>query len=299
MAVGKIQYIQHQLPVDLQIALLKSQGLSFIDEASAARTLNHVSMFRMRSYFRPLRVGRTRRFKPGATFEQAYGLYRFDSELRRIIAAELEKIEVSVRTQLSYIVTDMTGDPFWFTGQSNFRKTGFAKEVCDKLKKELNRSDDDEITDFLSRYSDPLPPSWVVMEVASFGTLSKLFQNLNSIRYRKRVAGYYGLSDSVMGSWLRTMVYIRNICAHHGKLWNRSLLIRCAIPQNPALPFLNGPASVSRIYYALSIILYFLQTVEPQNTFAFKIKSLIGKHQNVDLKEMGFPAGWGNEPLWQ
>ena len=84
-------YNQPHITVEEQIQLLKSEGLSFENESRAKHLLNHISMFRLKSYLKPFRQHNSRCFKSGATFEQAYTLYKFDSELRKMVCSELEK----------------------------------------------------------------------------------------------------------------------------------------------------------------------------------------------------------------
>ncbi len=274
-------------------------GLIFMDESSAETKLSNVSMFRLKNYFRPLQILNGTRFKRGTTFEQAYSLYEFDSELRRLIAAELEKIEISVRTRLSYILADQTGDPFWFLNPKNFRKKNIFNETTRKLGDSLKREDDFQIVDFRKRYPDPYPPSWVTMEITTFGTLSMLYENLIYNHYRKTVAHSYGLSGTVMESWLHTMIYVRNICAHHSRLWNRELRVQPMAPRGTMFPFLKIQAQTNRVYYVICIILYFLVTVNPQNDFAGRIDNLTKLYPHIDVCAMGFPTGWRTESLWQ
>ena len=44
---------------------------------------------------------------------------------------------------------------------------------------------------------------------------------------------------------------------------------------------------------------YFLQTVNPQNTFVRRFKSLLCRYPNVDIEAMGFTPHWEQEPLWR
>ncbi len=84
------------------VQLLKRRGLAFKDETKASHLLSHVSYFRFKSYLLPLIQNKqTGTFKSSATFEDAYTLYKFDSALRKLICAEMEKIEVSLRTIVS------------------------------------------------------------------------------------------------------------------------------------------------------------------------------------------------------
>ncbi len=268
------------------------------DENRAQHLLENISLFRLKSYLLPLRLPGSQKFKPGACFDDAYALYKFDSELRKIICSELEKIEISIRTQLSLIMGDEAGI-YWFQNVDNFRDTARHGTLLTNLLSELNRSDDEAILQFKAHYSNTFPPSWMTFEVSSFGTLSMMYRWLRAGRARRRVARFYGLSDTVMESWLHAIVYVRNICAHHSRLWNRRLSINALIPRGTGLPFISIPGDTKRVYYILSIILYFLQSVNPQNTFAMRFKALLAEYSNVDVTAMGFPLNWEQESLWQ
>lgn len=291
-------YNQPQISVSEQIRLLKSEGLEFSDENRAQHILENISLFRMKSYLMPFRKSGSRTFKPGANFDDAYSLYKFDSELRKMICSEMEKIEISIRTQLSLIMGDEAGI-YWFEDGSNFRNANRHAGLLANLEAELRRSDDDAIVDFQHRYSNAFPPSWMTFEVSSFGTLSMMYRWLNAGHARRKVARFYGLTDTVMESWLHSIVYVRNICAHHSRLWNRRLSINALVPRRTHLPFVNIPADTKRVYYIMSILLYFLQAVNPQNTFAARFKLLLSKYPNVDVSAMGFPCDWQDEVLWQ
>lgn len=296
--VTESHYNREQLPVEQQIATLKDEGILFMDEDKAMHLLNHISLFRIKSYFHPFRNAEGRNFRQGTTFEQAYGIYEFDSKLRKLICSELEKIEISFRTQLSYILTKYLG-MFWFADPANFNYASFHQTMVTKLQNELDRSDDDLIVDFRNRYCDPFPPSWITMEVTSFGTLSMLYKGLKKGQSKRAFANYYGLSDTVMESWLHAIVYVRNICAHHSRLWNKNLRIRPLIPKHLAYPFLSYNAENNRTFYVLCIIRYFLKTVNPQNTFTQRIHRLLEQYPNIDESSMGFPHGWEQESLWK
>ena len=280
-----------------QITLLKSEGLIFMDEEKANHLLQNISLFRFKNYLKPFRLQNSKTFKPNSTFEAAYSLYKFDSELRKMICSELEKIEVSIRAQLSLTISQNAGI-FWFTDSSNFKLKLLHNNLLTTLKSELNRSDEEAIVDFRTKYTNDFPPSWMTFEISSFGTLSKLYSWLNSGLSRRQVASYYGLSDTVMISWLHSLVYIRNICAHHGRLWNKQMSINPIVPRKLKLPFVSIPKETKKLYYILSTILYFLQTVNPKNTFVSRFTQFIDKYPQVDLNAMGFPKDWQQEPLW-
>jgi abortive infection bacteriophage resistance protein len=169
-----------------------------------------------------------------------------------------------------------------------------------KIEEELSRSDEKFILSFRTKYSDPLPPSFITLEITSFGALSRLYSNLKSGKTKRDIAGSFRLTDNVFTSWLHSFVCIRNICAHHGRLWNRQMHIRPLFPRKPFNIWLTDKTVCNnRIYYILSMIIYLLNMVNPEHTFRQKLSNLLLKYPNVDSRATGFPARWQTEPLWQ
>jgi len=117
---------------------------------------------------------------------------------------------------------------------------------------------------------------------------------------KKNIAATLGLSDTVFASWLHSIVSIRNVCAHHERLWNRKLRIQPLFPRKTKHTWLTDKnIPNNRIYYVLSMMIYFLNTVNPSHTFKQKLENLFKKYPNVDKKAMGFPKDWQTEPLWK
>jgi len=296
----KISYTKPFLSNSAQLELLKSHGLKFADEEKALHLFENVSCHRFSGYWYPLFADRQNQiFKPGATFEMAFNLYKFDRELRQLIISELEKIEVSVRTKMAYLLSVAHG-AFWIENPALFANLTLYQVTLAKIDEELSRSDDEIILLFSLQYSNPYPPSFMMLEVTSFGTLLRLYNNLLPGKLKKNIAACFGLSDTVFASWLHSLVSIRNVCAHHERLWNRKLRIQPLFPKKPRHDWLTSKTtSNNRIYYVLSMILYFLNTINPNHRFKQKLENLFLKYPNVDSAAMGFPANWHTESLWQ
>ena len=296
----KIPYSKQLISFTDQITLLKQRGLILGDEVRALHLLQNISYYRLSGYWYPLLADKQRHiFKPGSTFEAAYNIYKFDSELRKLIIAELEKIEVAVRTQTAYILSTQY-HAHWFEDSSLFLNPVRHTKVLAKIEEEYNRSDEEFITAFKAKYSDHFPPSWMTMEIASFGTLSILYGNLQPGRAKRSIAAYFGLPDTVFASWLHCIVYVRNICAHHSRLWNRILSIRPLMPRSPRNTFIALPASgTQQTYFVLSMIIYLLNTVNPNHSFISRFKELLNRYPSIDVRAMGFPINWENEKLWE
>ena len=296
----KIEFHGSALSFEDQIKLLKSQGLGIPDEKKALRVLQNVSYSRLKSYLVPFMEDRdTHRFRAGTTMDDVYALYGFDRRLRELIFHEMEKIEISIRARIAYASSgDESG--YWYMNPEYFRSKGEHREIMRHLTSEVQRSDNDAIKRFYLKYSNPLPPCWLALEATSMGTLASLYAAMKPGTLRIRIAGHYGVSDNVFISWLHHLVYIRNMCAHHNRLWNKTLSVPALVPDTFRDIFPEQqPDAQNHVYLTLCVIKYLQNTVKPTNTFAQRLKNLIHNSPVVDPTLMGFPADWEDDPFWK
>ena len=296
----KIPFSKNALTYEAQLQLLKDRGLEIENESKAMFLLEHISYFRLSGYWFPLLADKENHiFKEGASFHQAFQLYCFDKELRKLLLSELEKIEVAVRAKMIYVLCHEYG-PFWFEDPNLFVNPGKHDSTLAKIREEFRRSDEEFIKAFSNKYSDRLPPSWMILEITSFGTLSMMFSLLKPGKSKRCIANHFGLPDKVFGSWLHSIVYMRNVCAHHTRLWNRALSITPQSPLNPHKSWLTNIAVPrNRVYFILSMVKYLLATVNPDNSLTNKLEALLLKFHDVDPRAMGFTPDWREQPLWQ
>jgi abortive infection bacteriophage resistance protein len=200
---------------------------------------------------------------------------------------------------MTYVMS-MAHGSFWMEDTDLFSNPELHRVTLNKTGDELSRSDEEFIMSFKAKYSNPLPPSFITLEIASFGVLSRLFSNLKSRTDKRNIAEAFGLPDMVFTSWLHSLVYIRNVCAHHARLWNRFLQVQPLFPHHTKNSWLTNRQIVNRrLYYVLSMMVYLLNTVNPRHTFKQKLMHLFTQYPNVDTHAMGFPSAWQNEPLWR
>ena len=281
---------------------LKAQGLIINDEALAVKTLSEISYFRFAAYLRPLEADKlTHKFKPKSTFENAVSLYEFDNALRQLLFTAIQRIEVALR---SYIIQhfSMCHGPFWFMQMSLHDSEHRFLENLSALDREVTRSKEDFIKEHFLHYDKPeFPPAWKTLELASFGTLSKLYYNFADKRVKKQVAREFNLPQhEVLESWMRSLAALRNHCAHHARLWNRYLN---ATPQLNAHMrgnwITNRQIDANKLYAILCCIVYWLDSMERGDEFRSQFHQLLDSYPVVDPAAMGFPARWKDEPLWK
>jgi len=298
--MSKVIYSKPFLPYQDQMSLLKERGMLFKDENKALHLLERIGYYRLSGYWYPLLANKQNHiFKLGANFETAFNLYKFDRELRKMLSAEIEKIEVAIRSKMAYELS-IAHNPFWIENINLFSSERNFQEILSKINEEYERSNEKFIHAFKSKYSNPLPPSCIILEIASFGTLSRLYSNLKPSKTKRDIAKSFALPDVVFDSWLHSLACVRNMCAHHCRVWNNLIKIRPLSPRKPKNNWLvNIPINSDCVYYALSMIIYFLNVINPNHTFKQKVKALFLKYPNVDRAAMGFPTNWDLEPLWE
>ncbi|MDO7174155.1 Abi family protein [Mariniflexile sp. AS56] len=308
----KENYSKPPLSYQQQFERLSSRGLSFEGcEEKALHLLEKLSYYRLSGYWYTLLANpkTNHRFKADAHFNQAFELYKFDRELRLLILNQIEKIEVAIRAVISYECSHSWG-VFWLSDTNNFKSHSQHTRDISKMFNEVNRSNELFITNYKNKYIEELPPSWMALEVCSFGSLSYIYSNLKGGRTKRNISQKFGLRDDVFVTWLHTLVYIRNTCAHHSRLWNKNLKIKATVPEQTSLDWIvncynmdtrtqNRVHIKKRTYFVLCMLKYLLQSVNPRNSFKEKLDDLFTQYPLVDRKALGYTDDWETEPLWQ
>ncbi|GHU74370.1 hypothetical protein FACS189413_19090 [Bacteroidia bacterium] len=213
------------LPQDL-IPLLKSRGLSITDEQKAIDYLTNIGYFRLSAYCYPLLQDpkEDHLYKHGATFDLVMNMYRFDRKLRILLFNEIEKIEVAIRSAMNNLISDALNDIFWMTNVAYFYNQNVFARSLTLIQSEIDKTKEEFISHFRSKYTNSYPPAWMIAEIIPFGLLCGIYNNLNMARIKKKVASRFSLSYSVFSSWMVTLVNLRNLCGHHSRTWNREIL---------------------------------------------------------------------------
>lgn len=281
---------------------LKANGLGIADEPEALRKLGIVSYFRFAAYLRPMEEDKeTHRFKPGSTFENAFALYEFDTKLRQHIFAAIQEIEIALRAKIIQHFSLAYG-PFWFMDSSlSANERLFAQNLA-AIDRELERSKEDFIKEHFQKYTKPaFPPAWKTLELASFGTLSKLYYNFSDKKIKKTVAHDFNLPNhEMLESWMRSVATLRNYCAHHARIWNRRLTATPQMTGKVRGNWLNNTGiDPNRLYAVLCCVAYWIVAISGNRNFVCELKKLLSSYPTADTRAMGFPVDWQEEPLWK
>lgn len=269
-------YNKPPISIDQQIERLKQRGLNFNDKEKAAHYLSNISYYRLRAYTYPFQDNADPHhpFIEQVSFEEIIQLYVFDRKLRMLVFNALEKIEVALRTK---IINEFSygRESHWHEDATLYRHQYFFNKNIASLYEEIERSSEAFIHHYKTKYSKPpYPPAWMSLEVVSMGLLSKLYLNLKKSKAKINVAKAFGLPNlEIMESWIHAFATVRNICAHHGRLWNRRFTIIPKLPYYTKRPFLaNMQIHDNKLYAQLSCINYALKEISPDCRFVNDLK---------------------------
>ena len=315
------RYNKPPLTYTEQVELLESRGMTVPDEKRAERLLANISYYRLSAYMLPYKQSENGTildvFKDGTTWDMVYNLYVFDRKLRLLVFDAIERLEVAIRTQIIYQLSHKYGS-HWQDRQDIFnppteitlrdgRKVtvDVYGDIQKHIKEQLhNNKAEVFIQHYRNKYDEPEnPPSWMSVEIMYFNHLSRICTGLKQRADINGIASYFALPPKTFCSWLHTINYVRNICAHHARLWNRDLNI---VPErlsfSKRLEWISSPetAKRSKVYYFLCMLNYMLQTANPTSPFKGRLKDLLKEYEGiVSLNAMGFPKDWDDEKIWE
>ena len=292
--MGELKQHQPSMTIDEQVENLKSLGLIINDEDYAKRVLNDISYFRLiKAYslgFKP----KNGNYNEGVTFEQIVELYLFNANFRQIMFAENEKIEVNVRCRIGNYFADTYG-VLGYKEPANFVDEEYYNTFLEDIEEELGRNSKAPfVRNFKENYEGGDLPIYALVEVFSFGTLSKFYKNMKNAD-KKAVAQSFGIGYTYLESWLESISYVRNVCAHYGRLYNAKL------SKTPMLYKEYSQAGIgnNRIFGVLLCMKQILKNDAHWNQYVDQIEMLIDKYEKVDVKTMGFPKNWKELLLWK
>lgn len=298
-----MKYKKPPLTFEQQAQRLLDRGMIVSDRNQLIERLSAVSYYRLSGYWYPFKQ-QDDTFKPGTTFEEIWQRYVFDRQLRLLVMDAVERIEVAIlRTQMVEYFTLKYG-PFGYLDKTNFNPK-FSVDEHNRLLVGIRdtalHSKEIFIIHFFDKYnSEQDLPLWMAVEVMSFGNLFTFFRNLDQAD-KQILAQRSGVVPKVLDSWLHMFNYVRNLCAHHGRLWNRELSISPLIPDRRHQLQWHQPVKIDnrRVFAMLTIARYLLKQIAPQSRWHHRLADLLNAYPTIPLVSMGFPGTWRDCPVWQ
>lgn len=293
----KRHFDKPSLTVEKQIILLESRGIQIKNRELAENYLKFIGYYRLSGYTHYFKTENDR-YRDGITFEVILEHYIFDRKLRILLFDVIERIEVALKSTITSVMAERYG-AFWFTKSDIFvdrigkKSIDGASSILQDIRKATieQKHKDTFLKHYYDTYASPeLPPSWIVMEALSMGVVSRILSLLR-VEERKAIAEVFRMKERHLFSWMRSLTYVRNLCAHHARLWNRTFILKAEADKQYAIcrekAFHQG-----KLYSQAVVIAILLGIIAPDNQWEQHIKELLTSFPRVCMEDMGFPENW-------
>lgn len=327
-----VEYTKPWLSVDAQIDKLISRGVDVGNRCDAANLLRAVGYYRLTGYLYPFRRserfedvdGRSRvrvlsEYSAGTSLAHAAEVIGFDRAMRMLVMDGVERIEVSLRMEIGYVLGE--GSPFAHrdpaTFVSSFTKshkdpetgevTSKHREWLRRVESRINGSDETFVAHFREK-CDGQMPIWALTEVLELGHLGRLYSGLSNSLATKIAHAYAVPSKRIMASWIASLNYVRNVAAHHARLFNRKLVAAPSRPGIGVIPLLDhlrdeaSSKAVYGLYNALAVTAYLLRSIDPESGWPQRAVALLDSFpaaENFSVNALGVHPRWSEMELWR
>lgn len=305
------------------VSILESRGMIINDHSRAERKISQVGYYRLTGFSYPCRIIardpmsrkvlinsqtghplRLDQFMPDTSFDDIFSLYLFDKKLRLLLIDAIERIEVNIRSiiahEMGYHDPLAYKDPqyinpkktqTWFDKkQAKYRNT--YNDWCNRHADQISRSNAECIE--WHRQNKSQIPFWVAIEAWDFGTMSQYYSLLKK-RYQNRICSRLQINNAkTLEVWLRSINTLRNRCAHHSRVWNKTEsnpLPTLPIPYFNKLDFSSN--SRHRVAGYIAILWFLIKQIGPSSNWIHSVAELVENEKptmpGCPNTAMGFP----------
>lgn len=288
-----------------QLNLLKSRGLQVDDEAFALHCLANYNYYRLSIYWRIFTEANNHdRFLPNTRFEQIWELYQFDRKLRLLTSEACKRLEISARSRWAYELGQAYGSQA-YEDLSVFSHAPNHQKLLNWFDQRFAESKEQ----FAQHYKQKpcqRPEIWVAIELLEFGKFCSFYNGTKQAKIRERIAAHYDLNEPTFGSLLNHCRHLRNICAHHSRLWNRSTYAKLNTPKKHPVQLIpslrhfpkSDEGESRKLYNTYVLLIHCIQIIEPRGDWPQRLQAHLQTLPTNLIPNMGFPSDWQQRPIW-
>jgi abortive infection bacteriophage resistance protein len=296
-----VNYNKPATTLEQQIGLLEKRGMHVPDRERAAHYLRHIGYYRLSAYWLPFEQSNSRvdarshQFISGTAFDDVLDRYVFDRKLRMLALEALERIEISVRACWvntfslrhgvhAYLDARYFKCPYWHASQ-------LARVAAD-----LKNSNEVFVEHYRRKYTSPgLPPMWVMAETLSFGALSGWVQKTRDTGIQTELMRHLNLPTmEIVHGVSHNLSYLRNLCAHHARLWNRQFVK--TYPRIKKIPGMYPPETPDGKYRSVSnhfvMLRHLILQINPKTSWPDRLIEVLDSQDGDTRSAMHLPEDW-------
>lgn len=272
--------------LDEMVSLMQSRGLEIAHPDDMRRILFDSNYYRLSGYFRPFQndpAHGDNDFKTGTTAEDFLAPYRLDTELRGLILKGTARIELTVRSRFAYLVA-LDGGAYDYLSETSYQpaRNGRGVELRARLianmHKWMDMSNEVCIRHYRSR-NEPVP-IWAAVETMPFDTISRMIGLHSDTNALRQLYKSLGLRTNIRTSAeiIHAMVYLRNMCSHHSRLWHREMVIVPPVTKDMRKRFPDLAYEGKSVEQALIALLYLVDEINGNDGYSSGMLGFLDAH---------------------
>lgn len=213
-------YLKNPLKIEEQIEQMKKRGIIINDEKKAKHFLLHNNYYKFAFYYKNFADDKNHNINSENNFDFFYDLYSQDREIGNLLLKYIAIIEDSLRTQYAYFFSTKTEKSHPHLDRSFFicNDNEYYK-LIDRLKECFAQSNLDYKKHYKENYKETLPPIWVMVECVPLGTIYHLIKKTDQ-QYVAEIFNNFNYPINLLKSFLNSLSFVRNLCAHNSIIWN-------------------------------------------------------------------------------
>ena len=292
-----MKFEKEALSTEQLVATLVERQMNVGDHTWATSILDSINYYRLATYWYEYRITNAsgeHTFRPGTSLAHVHRIYQFDSDLRGLLFRAIESFEVSFRKNFASHLA-LTYEPFVHLNPTFVKDRGRWANSISRIHSEYHASSEEFARHNKEKYGEyHLPAIWVTVELTTLGGLRHLYQNWANRADRQIIAQKYGLEEAVFDSLIEHLETIRNVCAHHSRLWNKHIAKKPKLPKKlmgtSTGAFNFDSKSLPKIYNTILLLDYVDYFISCKQTLMESVVQLLNLYPEVDRSQMGFPS---------
>jgi abortive infection bacteriophage resistance protein len=328
-----VRYSKPWTSLDEQIERLASRGVDVEPRERTIALLGAVGYYRLTGYLYPflrserhvderghVRATIEDRYRPGTSISDVAQVLDFDRRLRLLVLDGVERIEVATRMRVGYVLGRRCAfahlDPDTFIpsfvshqldGSGWPTRPSKHADWLERVATRRDGSDEAFVAHFRDKYDGEMP-IWALTEILELGHLSRLYQGLGDTAAQEIADAFGAPTKKLMASWLASVNYVRNVAAHHARLFNRKLQNAPGRPRPGVVPLLDHlraedlPKGAFGVYNALAVIADLVRSVGDESGWNHRVVALLDGFPSapgLTVAALGVPVRWRELELWR
>jgi len=278
-----------------QVEILRGRGCFILDDAAGIDFLRRVNYYRFSGYLHAFKQN-DGTYADVVSFEKIASMYTFDKDLRALLMRAVSEIELFAKSIIAYHHGHHYGSLGYLDASSFNTKHNHAKFI-EQFETVVRNNRNSPIARHHIRNYGGSFPIWVATELFTMGMTSFFYADLLT-GDKKVIAKEFGTDYVHLESWLHSTSVLRNICAHHGRLF---ITLFHQPPKLPRKYLQHTGTEDYSLFRQLCMLklLYANWRIEWNSTIFLPLEALIEKYDSfVDVRMAGFPDNWRDILRW-